>query len=168
MEPARPATRLSQAFIQLAGAKSLEDLIEGLIMGRYQLDGGAAQTIFKTAESGDAVAVQIVRQAGEALADLAAGVIRQLQFEALEFEVVLVGSLFNGGPLLVDPLRQAVQRVAPGASLTRLGIPPVVGAVLLGMEQGGVRPSDHREELVRSARRYPTGSSAGARPPGQV
>jgi N-acetylglucosamine kinase-like BadF-type ATPase len=150
-----PATQLSRAFVELTGARDLEDLIEGLIMRRYRLGSGAAQTVFRVAAAGDPAAAAVVYQAGEALADLAAGVIRQLHFEAIDFEVVLVGSLYNGGPMLVDPMRRAIQSVAPGACLVRLEVPPVAGAVLLGMEQAGVRLSDIREDLIRSAGHIP-------------
>ncbi len=149
-----PETRLTEAFIELTGAQSLEDLIEGLIMGRYSLDARAAPLVFQVAEAGDPAAREVVAWAGEELADLACGVIRQLRFEALEFEVVMVGSLYNGGPLMIEPMRRAIQRLAPGASLVRLEAPPVVGAVLLGIEQAGVQPAGLREPLIRSALSY--------------
>jgi hypothetical protein len=50
-------------------------------------------------------------------------------------DAVLLGSMFNGGPLLIDPLRESIAELAPGARLARLQTLPVVGAVLLGMEQ---------------------------------
>jgi hypothetical protein len=35
-------------------------------------------------------------------------------------------------------MREAIQAFAPGANLVRLRVPPVIGAVLLGMETAGV------------------------------
>jgi len=64
-------------------------------------------------------------------------VIRQLEFEPLAFDVVLMGSMYNGSPLLIETMRQTIHAVAPGARLVRLAAPPVVGAVLLGMERAG-------------------------------
>ncbi|HEY3345194.1 MAG TPA: BadF/BadG/BcrA/BcrD ATPase family protein, partial [Anaerolineaceae bacterium] len=142
-----PVTRLTEAFIAQTGAKDQEDLIEGLIMERYSIDARSAQLVFQVAEDGDPVAREVIAWAGEALADLAVGVIHQLHFERLDFEVVLVGSLYNGGTLTIEPMRSAIQRVAPGASLVRLEAPPVVGGVLLGMLQTGVDPSGVRESL---------------------
>ncbi len=40
--------------------------------------------------------------------------------------------------LLTDVMRETIHTVAPGARLVRLTVPPVVGAVMLGMEQAGV------------------------------
>ena len=65
---------------------------------------------------------------------MANAVIRQLDFETLEFDVVMTGSMFDGGRLLIEPMRETIQKLAPGARLVRLRVPPVVGAVMLGME----------------------------------
>ena len=130
-----PATRLTQAFIQQAGAKNIDDLLEGLVMERYRVDGRAAPLVFQAAREGDMVAREVIEWAGGELASLANGVIRQLNFEAIAFDVIMVGSMFNGGSLLINPMRAAVLEVAPKARLVQLTVPPVVGAVLLGMEQ---------------------------------
>jgi N-acetylglucosamine kinase-like BadF-type ATPase len=147
-----PATALTQAFIANTGASGIEDLIEGIIMERYVIDASAARLVFEVAEKGDAVAREVIAWAGESLGDLANGVIRKLGFQELEFDVVMVGSLYNGGVMLIEPMRAAIQRVAPGARLVRLDTPPAVGAVLLGMEQAGFDPSACRETLIRAAR----------------
>jgi N-acetylglucosamine kinase-like BadF-type ATPase len=146
-----PATALTEAFVQRLGARDAGDLLEGLTMDWYRLDADAAPLIFQFAERGDEVARRIVRWAGESLGDLAVGVIRQLQFEPLEFEVVLVGGLFNGGPLLLDPLFATVRAVAPHAQFVRLSAPPVVGGVLLGMQQAGLPTQGRREALIESS-----------------
>jgi N-acetylglucosamine kinase-like BadF-type ATPase len=145
-----PATGLTDAFIHLTGARDVDDLLEGLTLGHYRIDATAAPLVFEVAAAGDQVAIEAIRWAGEELAGLANGVIRQLGFASRAFEVILVGSLYNGGPLLVEPMRQAIQAVAPGARLVRLSAPPVVGAVLLAMEQAGIRPAAVREQLLQS------------------
>jgi N-acetylglucosamine kinase-like BadF-type ATPase len=132
-----PATGLSPAFMELTGSDSLAELLEGLIDGTKRLDASAAPVVFRVAEKGDPVAARLVQWAGGELGELAKCVIRQLGFENLEFEVVMVGSMFNAGPPLVDPMRQTIQALAPGARLVRLSSHPVTGAVLLGMEAAG-------------------------------
>lgn len=47
-------------------------------------------------------------------------------------------------------MRETIHAVAPNARLVRLHVPPVVGAVLLGMERAGMNPSAVREALIRS------------------
>jgi N-acetylglucosamine kinase-like BadF-type ATPase len=147
-----PATRLAQAFIEYTGAKDLDDLIEGLVMERYEISTRAAPLVFQVAENRDAVACEVVAWAGAALGDLACGVIRQLELEGEAFDVILVGSLYNGGPLLIDPMRQTIQRVAPRARLVKLEGPPVAGAILLGMQQAGLDTASRREALLAAAR----------------
>jgi N-acetylglucosamine kinase-like BadF-type ATPase len=128
-----PATALTEAFIDLAGATDATDLIEGLILGRYQLTATNAITVFQLANEGDAVAKGIVKWAGRELGSLAIGVIRQLALEQSEFEVILVGSTFKGSPSLIEAMSTAIHTVAPLARLVRLQAPPVIGGVLLGM-----------------------------------
>jgi hypothetical protein len=65
---------------------------------------------------------------------MANAVIRQLEFENLAFDVVMTGSMFEGGPMLIEPMRATIQKLAPQAQLVRLVAPPVLGAVILGME----------------------------------
>ena len=145
-----PDTCLTGVFCELMGVKNATKLIEGLTQERFELRGREAPAVFKAAEQGDAVAIDVLRWAGESLADLAAGVIRQLEIENEQFEVVLVGGLFNGGPLLIEPMRAALLKLAPGARLVKLTTPPVIGGVLLGMEQCALPTSALRENLIQS------------------
>ena len=146
-------TAISQAMIELCDARDLDDLIEGLCTFRYFVDAPFAPRIFELAEAGDEVAGDLIRWAGEQLGSLALGVIRQLQFEGKAAEIVLVGSMFEGGDRLIDPLRQVVHAVTPHAQLIRLQVPPVVGGVLLGMEKVGARKGDTRRTLIETARK---------------
>ena len=47
--------------------------------------------------------------------------------------------MFDGGPRLIEPMRQTILEAAPKARLVRLKVPPVVGAVMLGMEADSLR-----------------------------
>lgn len=134
-------TALSQAFVDYAGAKGLEDLIEGYTTNRYRIDGMAAPLIFETAQAGDPVAQGLIEWAGSELGELANAVIRQLEFQDLAFDVILVGSLFEGGAMLIDPMRDTIKKCAPAARLVRLLSPPAVGAVLIGMQVAGWQPT---------------------------
>ena len=147
-----PATRLSQSFLRLTGAADLADLLEGLYIGRFELSASAAPLIFEVAAGGDPVAQELIQWAGKELGSLAVGVIRQLGFEALDPEVVLVGSLYDGSPALIEAMRATIHTVAPGARMVRLTAPPVVGGVLLGMEQAGLPTGVLRERLIATTR----------------
>jgi N-acetylglucosamine kinase-like BadF-type ATPase len=147
-----PATQLTPALMHYLGATDVVEMLHGLATDRLRVDAAAAPLIFEVAAQGDAVAIDLIRWAGRELGELAKAVIRQLSFEALEFDVVLVGSMFNGGSLLIAPLRESVAELAPGARLVRLQTLPVIGAVLLGMEQAHwpITP-EIRAELQRTA-----------------
>ncbi len=147
-----PATQLTPALIRHTGTKDVIDLLHGLSEDRLCVNASAAPLIFEVAAQGDAVAQAIIHWAGRELGELAKAVIRQLNFEALEFDVVLLGSVFNGGSRLITPMRESIAELAPRARLVRLQTLPVVGAVLLGMEQTHwpITP-EIRAELQRTA-----------------
>ncbi|MBN2391371.1 MAG: ATPase [Anaerolineae bacterium] len=145
-----PETRLTEAFLALTGAADALDLLEGLYRGHYTLSSANAPLVFQIASEGDAVAQEVIHWAGRELGSLAIGVIRQLGFEALEFEVVQIGSLYNGSPAMSETMLATIHEVAPGARAVRLTAPPVVGGVLLGMEQAGLEYPPLRQILIES------------------
>ena len=149
-----PATQLTQAFIEITGAANADDLIEGLCQDKYCLDASAARSIFEVAAQGDRVAGELIEWAGHELASLALGVIAQLGLKSSIFEVVMVGSLFDGGPRLIDPMCATIRSIAPQARCVRLTTPPVVGGVLLGMEQAGCDVTASRANLITSTQAF--------------
>ncbi len=150
----RPATQLTQTFIEITGAANTDDLIEGLCQDKYCLDASAARNVFEVAAQGDRVAGELIEWAGRELASLALGVIAQLGLESSAFDVVMVGSLFDGGPRLIDPMCAVIQSIAPQARCVRLTTPPVVGGVLLGMEQAGYDATASRANLITATQAY--------------
>jgi N-acetylglucosamine kinase-like BadF-type ATPase len=145
-----PKTLLSTEFLRLTGATDIPALIEGVEMGEYYLGPHYAPVIHQIALQGDPVAISIIQWAGAELGATAVAVIRQLNFQALEFEVVLVGSLYQMGEMLIAPMRQAITSEAPKACLVSLLAPPVVGGVLLAMQQVGLDTTHIREQLIQS------------------
>lgn len=146
-----PDTALSEAFVAQTGAADVSDLLAGLVRERYHLSPAAALLVFEVAAQGDPVTQEIIAWAGRELGSLAVGIIQQLDLAIESFDVVLSGSLFKGGAPLIEPMQQTIQAVAPGANLVRLQAPPVVGGVLLGMEQAGLNTAACRKPLLQSA-----------------
>ena len=130
-----PATALTPAFLQKTGANSLDDLIEGLYLEKYAIDVSYVLLVFEIAAQGDPEALKVLEWAGDQLGQMACGVIRQLNLEHEPVQVILIGSVFDGHPLMTESLRRTILALAPEAQLVRLTAPPVVGAILLGMEQ---------------------------------
>jgi N-acetylglucosamine kinase-like BadF-type ATPase len=133
-----PKTALADAVIAHVGAKDLEDLMRGYTTYEYQVGAEAARIVFRVAEEGDEIARDLIRWAGTELGEMANAVIRQLEFENLAFDVVMTGSMFEGGASLIEPMRETIHKLAAKARLVRLRLPPVIGAVMLGMEAGSM------------------------------
>lgn len=149
-----PPTALARVFIEKVGAKNLEDLIEGYTSGHYAIGADFAPLVFQTAAQGDALAGDIVNWAGTELGEMANAVIRQLNFENLEFEIVLIGSMFKSGEPLIAPMRKTVHGIAPNAKLIPTEVKPVAGAVLLGMEAGGVILTLEQRNQIKKSLTY--------------
>ncbi len=147
-----PKTILSKMFIELTGAKDLDNLIEGIDLGCYAPDASWAPTVFQAAHGGDEVAREAIAWSGRELGESACGIIRQLGIQEEEFEIVMAGSLFEGGDLYIDPLKETILKVAPKAEFARLTAPPVVGGVVLGMRAAGLHPEMIRERLIKSTK----------------
>ena len=145
-----PKTTLTSIFLEHTGAKDLDDLVEGVYLERYQFDSPLVLKVFETARLGDPQAQAVMRWAGKELGEMAVGVINQLEFQHEQFEVVLIGSLHGASPILDETLRKTIRNIAPQARFLRLGVPPVVGAVLLGMEAAGWKGSPLREKLIKT------------------
>jgi N-acetylglucosamine kinase-like BadF-type ATPase len=145
-----PATDLTEAFINHVQAESVEDLLAGLMRGRFHLSAREARLVLGVAAAGDEVAQSVVRWVGEGLGDLACGVIRQVGIEREAFDVVLGGSFFEAGEMLTAPMRAVVTAVAPQAQFVRLTAPPVTGGVMLAMEQVDWASPERRAHLLQS------------------
>ena len=129
-----PKTALADAIVAYVGAKDLEDLMRGYTTDVFHIGAGAARIVFRVAEDGDQIACDLIRWAGTELGEMANAVIRQLDFENLTFDVVMTGSMFDGGTMLIEPMQRKIHQLAPKARFVRLTVPPVIGAVILGME----------------------------------
>ena len=92
-----------------------------------------------------------MRWAGDQLGQMACGVIRQVGLQNESFEVVQIGRLYDGHPLISDQMRQTIQQTALRAKILRLDVPPVVGGVLLGMEAVMGKSAYKRRDRVQTS-----------------
>jgi N-acetylglucosamine kinase-like BadF-type ATPase len=146
-----PKTALTDAIVAHVGAKDLEDLMRGYTTDEYHVGAEAARMVFRVAEEGDQIARDLICWAGTELGEMANAVIRQLEFENLAFDVVMTGSMFEGGPMLIEPMQKTIHKLAPKARFVRLTVPPVIGAVLLGIEASGMKvTSEIRKRMNES------------------
>jgi N-acetylglucosamine kinase-like BadF-type ATPase len=143
-------TVLTQMFIKHIGATSIVDFLEGIAINRYELSSTMALLVLRAAADGDLVAQEIVRNNSQDLGKSTLGIIRQLEFQNITFEIILIGSMFRNGPLVIEPLKEIVLSEAPYAQFIQLSSPPVVGGVLLGMASAGINPQSVRSKLVNN------------------
>jgi N-acetylglucosamine kinase-like BadF-type ATPase len=98
-----------------------------------------AKLLFQAAQQGDAVAIRILREQGEEMGKSAQAIIHKLGMAGDSFDVVLAGSVVTrgNGDFVYTYIEKAVKDVAPGATLVKLQVEPVVGAVWLAVEASG-------------------------------
>jgi N-acetylglucosamine kinase-like BadF-type ATPase len=147
-----PPTALTKVFLEAVGAKDEMDLMEGLSNQQYHPFPFMAVEIINAAQGGDAAAQEIVRWSGEELGWLTIAVARQIEMENDDVEVILSGSIFEAGEIITRPMRDVVLEHCPRALIKRLDGPPVVGAVVLGMEQIGFDGYAVRDRMVETAK----------------
>ena len=140
-----PRTALTEMVLAKLGYGTAEAMLRARVSGdlshrRFQ---DLCPDVFAAAYDGDSVAASLVVQEGRIHADYANALIRRFDMQALEFDVVLAGSVYKGiGPLLVDTVTQAIHAVAPRARVVRLQVEPVVGALLLAYDAVGCAVGD--------------------------
>jgi N-acetylglucosamine kinase-like BadF-type ATPase len=115
---------------------------ENLIVAIYspQVDNsriaGFARHVVESAQAGDAVATDILREAGFELGLAACSVIERLGLRRRKVPIGCVGSIFKAGEILTAPMLQTVHTVAPKAFLTEPLMPPAHAAALMARQNG--------------------------------
>lgn len=147
-----PATLLRQTVPAHFGVPNPGSLAVALHRGAipWSRHREIAPLVFGAAAAGDPVAREIVdRQADEVVA-WATAAIRRVRLGRLDPDVVLAGGVFRTeDPGFFARIETGVRVAAPRARLVRLGVPPVVGAALIGLDQqtGGATPKDVEARL---------------------
>jgi hypothetical protein len=126
--------------------------MEGISNGNYLLSPNIAVAVIDAARSGDVSACEVIHWAGEELGWLAVSVARQIGMEKEELEIIQSGSVFKAGEIITDPMRRIVLEHCPQAKLIRLDGPPVVGAIILGMEQARFDGYPIRDSIIKTAK----------------
>lgn len=115
---------------------------ENLIVAIYspQVDNsriaGFAKLVVESALAGDAVAVNIIKEAGFELGLAACAVIEKLGLRRNKVPIGCVGSIFHAGELLTKPMIDVIRTVAPKAFLTEPPMPPAHAAALMAFRNG--------------------------------
>jgi N-acetylglucosamine kinase-like BadF-type ATPase len=128
---------LSSILGSAVGQRSVTDAIAWLHSGDQQVTrlAALAPLVSQAAQAGDNTALDILRRAGQALADQAAAAARQVWDASppRDLPVARCGGIWSAGPPLSEPFALSLRTHLPEARMTQPRLPPVGGAVLLAM-----------------------------------
>lgn len=128
-------TALSQRASEYFRASGPENLIVAIYSPQVDNSriAGFARLVVETAQAGDKIAIEILNDAGYELGLAACAVIEKLNLDGAKVPIGCVGSIFNAGPLLTEPMLEKVRRCAPSAFLTEPAMPPAHAAALMAL-----------------------------------
>ncbi len=135
-------TCLQQRALEHFGARDMDELARTLYYHKesWQKIPMLCPVAFEAALEGDQVASEIIRKFGVEAGVSANALIRRLALQDEEIEVVLAGSVFKGkGRLMLDAVKETVRPIAPRAHVVTPRYEPVVGALMLALEETGVK-----------------------------
>lgn len=96
-----------------------------------------SQVTNKVAETGDAVAIEILQRAGEELAEGVLTALNRLKLSPEQTLVSYQGSVAQSSEILLERFKAVIHEQANEASVIAPRFEPVIGAVLLGCEAVG-------------------------------
>jgi N-acetylglucosamine kinase-like BadF-type ATPase len=114
---------------------------------------GLCPVVVDVALQGDHTAIQILREAGVELGRLAVAVIRRLGMEQETFAIVPFGGVFKAGELIMKSFSETCLAAALNATIVPPRFEPVVGAVLIALNQIGVEIDQRIIQAVETTSR---------------
>jgi N-acetylglucosamine kinase-like BadF-type ATPase len=97
-----------------------------------------APLVFAAAAAGDGMANALIDQGTRDLAQMVKAVAHHLGWKTARCEVTLTGGLWRAGEAVIAPFRRALGEALPLARITMPELPPVLGACVLALQQGGM------------------------------
>lgn len=134
------ATTLSNRASEYFRASGPENLIVAIYSPQVDNSriAGFAKFVVEAARDGDAVASNILEEAGSELGLAACAVIVKLGLKRQKVPIGCVGSVFKAGEILAKPMIDTVHTIAPKAFLTEPKMPPSHAAALMAILNGTI------------------------------
>src|SRR5213075_365128 len=135
-----PRTQLERSVPAHFGIARPTAVMEAIYVGRLQNDrlSELAPVVMKTASGGDAVARGLIDQMVEEIIVTANAAIRRLRLTQRDVHVVLGGGVLRAmAAALIERITIGIRQVAPAAVIMQRDAPPVLGAALIGLDEGG-------------------------------
>ncbi|HEV2374722.1 MAG TPA: BadF/BadG/BcrA/BcrD ATPase family protein [Streptosporangiaceae bacterium] len=136
-----PRTALREAVAAHFGLPTVYDVAVALHQHRISEDSllDLAPVVMSLAAEGDQVAARIVQRQAEEVVAMALAAMRRLGIADLATPVILGGGLLTArDPLLEAGITAGLAAGAPDAVAHVVGVPPIAGAALLGLDHLGV------------------------------
>jgi N-acetylglucosamine kinase-like BadF-type ATPase len=149
-----PATALREAVAAHFGAGSVRDVTVRVHKGEIAEDAllELAPVLLAAAHRGDRVARDLVARQASEICLMILTAMRRLGLAGLATPVVLGGGLLTArDPLLIGGIEAGLAQEAPGATVRIIGVPPVAGAALLGLDRAGAGPAAEERLLAAYA-----------------
>lgn len=135
---AGPETLLAERICTAWGLERIDQAVRLVYSDVVEARGRLAALVplvVDAAAEGDAVATQLLQEAGRSLAALAAAVVRRMNLPAaIDPLVAMAGGVLSGVPLVQQAMREALAALAPSARLVPSMGEPADGALLLARE----------------------------------
>jgi len=148
------ATALGELLRSTLRLDSVGDLVAWVYAARHPAPRLAelAPLVARAADEGDVVAIDLLRLAGEALAELGITAARRAFGEDSPRRLLVArcGGVWSAGPMLIEPFESALHAALPTARSVPPRLPAVGGAILLAMAADHRRPTP---EIIGGLRR---------------
>ncbi|MBH5318982.1 ATPase [Paenibacillus sp. GSMTC-2017] len=144
-------TILKDLVPQKLGYSSVKEMYDDALDNGKQPPKDLAKLVFEAAGQGDEVAIRILEEAGREHANSVNALIKRLGMQNERFDVVLAGSVLSRGSSthMVDAIQSEVKKVATNASIVRLSVDPVIGAVMSAMDSSGLTIDEETDAVLR-------------------
>jgi N-acetylglucosamine kinase-like BadF-type ATPase len=147
-----PETLLRETVPAHFGLPDVADVAIAIHQGKLTVQDtrGLAPVLLAAASDGDQVAQDLVRQQATEICTMALTAMRKLGLTGLKTPVILGGGLLTArDPLLTASVVDGIAAEAPKAEVRIVDVPPIAGAVLLGLDEVGLAAT--AEDKVRAA-----------------
>lgn len=143
-------TRTIPEFFQRTTMQEVRDIVYTPAIDRPQIAGLAA-VVTRAAQQGDSVALDLLAEAGQELAEAAVAVMRQLNTLEAGMKVYTTGGVFKAGALVATPFRETLLVHSRASSLSEAAFSPIVGALLLALRAAGSPIDDNLIQSIRAS-----------------
>ena len=139
-----------QTHLDLAHMNDIMHRIYVTGLSRAEL-AGLAPLVIQAAREGDKVALKLIDQGTQDLAECVLAVAKRLGFASGSCELAMTGGLFRAGDIFEQPFQKAVQAKLPHCHIIPAELPPVLGAGVLSLQMLNVAIDAGVSQSLRQA-----------------